>query len=145
MATKQRKRKKRYFTPAEANSMLPLVRVIVKDITELAVTLRDRQARLERLQKDGVAMGIITASQLEEEGAAHDRDLERLQEYTHELTELGVELKDFFTGLIDFPCWMDGREVYLCWKLGEPELGWWHEVDAGFRGRQPLDVLAGTK
>ena len=50
----------------------------------------------------------------------------------------GIELKDYFTGLIDFPCRMDGREVYLCWRLGEPEVGHWHELDAGFAGRQKL-------
>jgi hypothetical protein len=147
MAAKQRKNKtkKKYFTPEQANNMLPLVRVIVKDITELAQGLRDRQARLERLQKDGVAAGIVTADQLEEEEAANERDLERLQDYTNELADLGVELKDFFSGLVDFPCWMDGREVLLCWKHGEPELGWWHEVDAGFRGRKPFAVLAEMK
>jgi hypothetical protein len=145
MATKQRKSKKKYFTPAEANNMLPLVRAIVKDVMELAHAVRDRQARLERLQKDGVANGIVTASQLEEEEAAQEVDLERLEEFTDELADLGVELKDFLTGLIDFPCWMDGREVYLCWKYGEAELGWWHEVNAGFRGRQPLEMLAAAK
>src|SRR5262245_43014818 len=121
MPAKPRKNKKKYFTPDEANNMLPLVRAVVKDITERAHGLRDRQERLERLKKDGVAMGIVTGSQLEEEEAANDRDLERLQEFTNELTDLGVELKDYFTGLVDFPCWMDDREVYLCWKHGEPE------------------------
>ena len=61
--------------------------------------------------------------------------------YTHdedELRKLGVELKDHNTGLIDFPCRMGDREVYLCWRLGEPEVGYWHEVNAGFAGRQKL-------
>ncbi len=61
-----------------------------------------------------------------------------MREYEQELRKLGVELKDYFTGLIDFPCWMDGREVYLCWQLGEPEVAHWHELDAGFAGRQKL-------
>ena len=65
-----------------------------------------------------------------------------MHEYEHELQQLGVELKDYFTGLIDFPCWMDGREVYLCWRLGEPEVGHWHELDDGFAGRQKLLTLA---
>ena len=142
MATKQRRPKKKYFTPAEAGSMLPLVRAIVKDITDLSHSLRDRQTRLDRLQKDGVRSGLITAAELEEEESVFASDMERLQDCTTELSRLGVELKDFLTGLVDFPCWMDGREICLCWKHGEAELGWWHEVDAGFRGRQPLDVLA---
>jgi hypothetical protein len=67
---------------------------------------------------------------------------ERMQELVQELHELGIELKDFFMGLVDFPCWRDGREVYLCWKLGEPEVAHWHETDAGFAGRQPLEAIS---
>ena len=67
-----------------------------------------------------------------------------MHEYERELQQLGVELKDYFTGLIDFPCWMNGHEVYLCWRLGEPEVGHWHELDAGFAGRQKLMADAGT-
>ena len=61
-----------------------------------------------------------------------------MHEYERELEQLGVELKDYYTGLIDFPCWMDGREVYLCWRLGEPDVAHWHEVTEGFAGRQTL-------
>jgi hypothetical protein len=61
-----------------------------------------------------------------------------MQEYEQELRRLGVELKDYDTGLIDFPCWMNNRAVYLCWRLGEPEVSHWHELEAGFAGRQKL-------
>lgn len=142
MAAKRARKKKKYFTPAEAQKMLPLVRVIVKDIVELAHSLRDRHVRLERYQDGGVRKGLITAAQLEEEQAAFEGGQDRLQELVEELARLGVELKDFFAGLIDFPCWMDDREVYLCWKHGEGDLAWWHEIDAGFRGRKPLRVEA---
>ena len=54
------------------------------------------------------------------------------------MKKLKVELKDPFIGLIDFPCLMDGREVYLCWRLGEPELAHWHELDSGFAGRKRI-------
>ncbi len=66
------------------------------------------------------------------------RDEEKLQEYVRELTELGVQLKDPERGLVDFPHMMDGRVVFLCWHHGEEELSFWHEVDAGFAGRQSL-------
>ncbi len=56
-----------------------------------------------------------------------------------EIDELGITVKDLDMGLIDFPCLRDGREVYLCWKLGEPGIDWWHEIDAGYAGRQPLE------
>ncbi|MEE8369781.1 MAG: DUF2203 domain-containing protein, partial [Dehalococcoidia bacterium] len=55
-----------------------------------------------------------------------------------EVEALGCELKDIDQGLIDFRAALDGEEVYLCWKLGEPKIGWWHSLQAGFSGRQPL-------
>lgn len=131
-------RKKKYFTPDQANAMLPLVRAIVRDISELAHGLRDRHTRLDRLTQEGVGKGLITQDQLEEEQAAWERDAERLQECVTELTGLGVEMKDLFQGLVDFPGVKDGREICLCWKLGESRLDWWHETDAGFAGRQRL-------
>lgn len=136
------KKKKKFFTPDQANAMLPLVQSIVKDISELAHSLRDRQTRLNRLNQGGVGKGLITRDQLEEEQAAWERDAERLQECIGELNDLGVEMKDLFIGLVDFPGLMDGREICLCWKLGEPRLDWWHETNAGFAGRQQL--ITGT-
>jgi hypothetical protein len=114
---------KKYFTPEQANATLPLVRAIVRDIT----TLAESQER-----------GVF------EKGAdeALQRDRERLAECVAELTALGIELKDPCTGLIDFPSLRDGREVYLCWKLGEPDVEYWHELDAGFAGRQKLNADA---
>ncbi|HEV8060199.1 MAG TPA: DUF2203 domain-containing protein, partial [Gemmataceae bacterium] len=72
-----------------------------------------------------------------------EKGQDRLREYEHELKALGVELKDYFTGLIDFPCWMNDHEVYLCWRMGEPEVTHWHEIDDGFAGRQKLFADAG--
>ena len=136
---KQRVPGKKYFTVAEANATLPLLRAILRDITALARDLRDRHERLTRLRpsKRG-AIAEAYDEELREVEAEFERDQERMQEYVQELTSLGVELKDPDTGLIDFPCWMDNREVYLCWKLGEAEVAHWHEIDAGFAGRQRL-------
>ena len=124
---------KKYFTPAQANAMLPLVRRIIQDITTLAGELRKHQERLAHLQEE--ANRGEEATQLEDE---FERGRERLVEFVEELRKLGVELKDPFMGLVDFPCWKDGREIYLCWRQGEPEVAHWHEVDAGFAGRQKL-------
>jgi hypothetical protein len=139
MSTKKAKRGKKYFTPAEANSTLPLVRVIVKDITDLAADLRDRHERLAAL--GGSDRGIVGESYREELETVQ-ADLEdaqaRMQDYVRELNALGVELKDFYSGLIDFPSRKDGREVYLCWRLGEASVAHWHEVDSGFAGRQKI-------
>ena len=59
--------------------------------------------------------------------------------YEDELKSLRIELKDYLTGLLDFPCLMDGREVFLCWRLGEPEVSFWHELDKGFAGRKRIN------
>jgi hypothetical protein len=129
---------RKFFTPAQANAALPLVRAIVRDVADLAHEIRDRYNRLTRLRS---SQGITSSAHQEELETAED-DLERLKgrmaEYERELEQLGIELKDYFTGLVDFPCWMNGRVVYLCWRLGEPEVGHWHELDAGFAGRRKL-------
>ncbi len=132
---------KQYFTAEEANRMLPLVRAIVADIVKIG-DVRERQQRLNRIRRE---RGAETRSednlyrqeleQIEEEIA---KDVERLRDFFEELAQLGVELKDISLGLVDFPTLIDGREACLCWKLGEDEVMFWHEVDAGFGGRQSL-------
>ena len=137
---------KKYFTPAGANATLPLVRAIIRDVTELARELRERHDRLSRVLS-GKRSGLSEAHQeeVQQAQAEVERGQERMREYEQELKQLGVELKDYYTGLIDFPCWMDGREVYLCWRLGEPEVGHWHELNEGFAGRQTLRTLTGNR
>lgn len=139
MTANKRKGAKKYFNVAEANATLPLVRAIVKDIVELANSLRDRQERLERLASGHKGrLGEAYTEELELLRQEQDRADERMREYVQELSALGVELKDYYMGLVDFPAWKDGHEVYLCWRLGEPAVEHWHEVDAGFAGRQRL-------
>jgi hypothetical protein len=141
MTTNKRKRSKKYFTAAEANATLPLVRSIVRDITELAVSLRDRHERLTRIGgRDRGGLGVAYQEEMQTLQEDIDRDQEQMQDYIRELGALGVELKDPFSGLIDFLAWMNDREVYLCWRLGEPEVAHWHELDAGFAGRQKLSA-----
>lgn len=131
---------KKLFTVEEANASLPLVRAIANDLATLSHEVIERRERLAMLSsnrrpgKTNDAYGEELA-QIEEE---LERDTERLQEYVEELRALGVEPKNGPEGLLDFPCMMDGRVVFLCWKLGEPEVLYWHELEAGFRGRQPL-------
>lgn len=139
MPTKKPPKAKKYYTVAEANATLPLVRAIIRDITVLA---NDLLSRHERITRAGAAQGAITAAHREELDHAQkefDREQERLHDYEEELQKLGVLLKDYHTGLIDFPSWMDDHEVYLCWRLGEPEVAHWHEVDAGFAGRRRIE------
>ena len=139
MAAAARKNRKKHYTPEQANAALPLVRVIVRDITELARDLRERHDRLTRLHDgDRGRPSDPHQEELDHAQAEFERGQERMQELVRELKQLGIELKDFDIGLIDFRCQMDGREVYLCWRLGEPEVAYWHELDAGFSGRKRL-------
>jgi hypothetical protein len=146
MAARQPRSAKRYFTVSEANATLPYLRAILRDVTELAGALSERHERLVRL-RPGDRGGLSQAHLEEMEQARTDleRGQERMQEYEEELKQLGVELKDYFTGLIDFPSVLNGREVYLCWRLGEPEVGHWHDLEAGFAGRRKLLVDAGAR
>ena len=66
---------------------------------------------------------------------ARSREIDRFEQ---ELADLGIALKDRRLGLVDFPSELGGRQVWLCWRLGEPEVQFWHDLDAGFAGRQPL-------
>ncbi len=130
---------KRFFSVAEANNALPLVRAIVQDITTLAHELNERRERLNRLKRsDRLRLSEAHEEELQQVGAELDRGQQKMEEYVRELSQLGVELKEYFIGLVDFPSLMDGRPVYLCWRLGEPEVAHWHELDAGFAGRQKL-------
>ena len=139
MAAKKTVAEKKFFTPAQANAMLPLVRRIVEDITGLVAGLKERHARLLRLQAQP------RSDELPQAEEDFERARDQMGAYVEELLQLGIELKDPVTGLIDFPCWKDGREVYLCWRLGEDEVGHWHELDAGFAGRQKLRVQTRTE
>ena len=137
-------KKRRYFTVEEANKALPLVRMILTDIVRQYRIVDDLQQRLAMVSRD---RRRTTSDLYTEELAQSQAELEaeeaKLKSYIDELRRLGVEFKGP-DGLCDFYSMMDGREVFLCWHLGEPEVLYWHDLDAGFAGRQPLPVPAGT-
>jgi hypothetical protein len=122
------------FTVEEANALLPRVRKIVARIQRAHKSLgryrEDVKKAAEAAENGGG--GIV-------EGVQYASILATLTEQLTELEGLGVQLKDFERGLVDFPSLRDGRVVLLCWQMGEgDELEWWHDVDAGFAGRTPL-------
>ncbi len=133
------------FTVEQANAALPLVRAITADLVKLSRDVVDRRERLALLSagRNASAKDPYTEelAQIEEE---LEKDSEQLQAYVDELRELGVEPKSGPEGLVDFPCLMDERIVLLCWKLGEAEVTHWHELDAGFAGRQSLVAGSGV-
>lgn len=129
----------RLFTIEQANAMLPLVKAICSDLATLARDVMERRHRLALLTAGReLKPGDPYSDELTQMEGDLERDAVRLQEYVAELRELGVEPKGAVEGLVDFPCELDGRVVYLCWKLGEPEVLYWHDLETGFSGRQPL-------
>ena len=140
-----RRARRKLFTIEQANAALPLVRAIASDMSELARDVIDRKERLSHLlggrDPESHSHDPYRSELAHIEGEL-EKDSRRLKEYVNELVALGVEPKDCLQGLVDFPCEMEGRVVYLCWRLGEPEVLYWHDLDAGFAGRQPL--VAGT-
>ncbi len=122
------------FSLEEANALLPTVRSIVVDMTRAhAFVLKHRAAAQHAAAGAQLGGGAMPG------GARYALTLLRLAERAGELETLGVQVKDFARGLIDFPSLRDGRVVLLCWQSGEGEqIEWWHEVEAGFAGRQPI-------
>jgi hypothetical protein len=122
------------FTVEEANVLLPTVRGVVGRIqgAYARVSAAQEQARL-------AAAGAAHGGGGMEGGSGYVLSLSDLAEASGELEELGVQLKDYERGLIDFPAMREGRVVLLCWQMGEgDELEWWHDLEAGFAGRRPL-------
>lgn len=131
--------RKECFTVADANATLPLVRAIVSDLATLSGEVTERRRRLSFLfsgrdphDRDLYHQELVQVEEVLE------KDARRLREYIEELRALGVEPAHGPEGIVTFPSILDGRRVRLSWKLGEPEVLYWHEVDAGFRQRRPL-------
>ncbi len=122
------------FSIDEANELLPAVRGIVARIARAhKELLADREAAKRAAEGAELGGGFMPG------GGRYVAALVRLGEGAGELETLGVQVKDFARGLIDFPSLRDGRVVLLCWELGEGDrIEWWHEVEAGYAGRQPL-------
>ena len=129
-----RAKRMKLFTVDEANSLLPSVRPIVKSIQRSHRRLISFQSKAKR-----AADGAENGGGGMVEGTRYARLLVELSLHTGQLESLGIQLKDYRQGLIDFPSMRDGRVVLLCWKADESdEVEWWHDIEAGFGGRQPL-------
>ncbi len=127
---------RRLFTAEEANALLP----------ELVPILTDLRAKKGELDEARRALGRLTPAMRADghgtEAVALERRIRELAAALtvgiRRITGQGVEVKDLDLGLIDFPSPREGRVVFLCWRLGEDRIAYWHEVDAGFAGRRPL-------
>ncbi|HST88838.1 MAG TPA: DUF2203 domain-containing protein [Ktedonobacterales bacterium] len=128
-----------YFTREQADALLPQVESLLREIQALRLAAAELAAQLAT-QREKVAGN----GHLPQDDQRRMRDdlagiNERIAARIEEIQAQGILVKDLDTGLIDFPTLRDGREVYLCWKLGEDRVRWWHPIEAGFSGRQPLE------
>lgn len=139
----------RVFTVEEANKTLPLVRRIVEDIVREHRRWQEKILELEMVASTAASAvpagqaappaADAQVTQIERDAMAIARDIDTFE---RELEALGIVLKDRRLGLIDFPGELDGRRVWLCWRLGEHAVQYWHDLEAGYAGRQPLPAAA---
>jgi hypothetical protein len=122
----------RHFTRAEANALLPQLNALLGQLRESKDALTDEEAH-EALAEAAPANG--GGGEGRQVGVAF-LEVRRLLEA---IGESGIVLRDIDRGLVDFPALIDGREVYLCWELGEDEVAYWHDLEGGYGGREPLD------
>jgi hypothetical protein len=120
------------FTLLEARSLIPRLRNLLTSIRAERETLLDMRMEIDRAREKAEFGG---GSPL---GSLYLKHMIRFSEAVQEIEVMGVLVKDFRMGLVDFPYEHEGRIVYLCWKPDEDEIGWWHETDSNFAGRQPL-------
>ena len=127
----------RLFSLDEALRLLPVVRRLLSEIRDARDEVARRSAELDQLLGRTGGNGHL-AGQVEQARTAVQEAITDAQRLIVELEELGVELKGIDEGLVDFRSLRDGRTVYLCYRLGEDSIAYWHELDTGFAGRQPL-------
>jgi hypothetical protein len=120
------------FTVEEANRLIPRLRPLIKRVVSARQSLLDIQGDIQKAREKAKYDGGSTV------GAQYVRLLTVFTSAISEIEDMGVLVKDFRTGLCDFPHLKDGRVIYLCWKMDEDKIRYWHEVDAGFAGRQPI-------
>jgi hypothetical protein len=125
----------RYFTLQEANKTLVTIRPLMDEVQTIRQKILANQPEAwPAIEKSAGNGGNRALSNMVQ-------DFEKLDALVHLIQDTGVLIKDINIGLLDFPALRDGQEVYLCWQYGEGEIAFWHEVEAGFAGRQPINTF----
>ena len=133
------------FTLSEAQTLLPLLESLLVKTQAAGRRAAELDGELQQLtQRILLSGGLhVDVPATARRRAEREKALKEAQDTLAEIDEIGVQVKDLNQGLLDFPCLLDGETVLLCWKQGEKEIGFWHTVDAGFAGRQPVDSRFG--
>lgn len=122
----------RYFTLEQARATLEVIRPLVAEILEIRQSILSREPQVWPVVAKATGNGgNKAASQVVQE-------FDRLNQAVRAILATGALLKDINIGLVDFPALREDREIYLCWKYGEEDIRFWHEIDAGYAGRRPL-------
>jgi hypothetical protein len=122
-----------YFSLEEANAALQIICPLMDEVQRIRTKIIAQRPELWPAMARSVGNGGNPTL------SKPVKEFDRLDELVRQILATGARIKDINTGLLDFPALRAGHEVYLCWKVGEPEIGFWHEIDAGFAGRQPID------
>ena len=120
------------FTLDEANALVPLVSELVDEMAQVRAKIVSSGGTLEPVLRQAGGNGGGKA------GSAYALLLQHFNACLATIQEWGVELKDLDSGLVDFPSYREGRIVYLCWKRGEVKIEFWHDIETGYAGRQPI-------
>ena len=129
------------FTIDEAQSLLPLLEALLKraiDGKQAAEKIETNLSELARRIYLSGGMKVDPASVIKQRGEL-EAQMKQVRETISEIDEIGVQVKDIDSGLLDFPCRLDDQVVLLCWRMGETSIEHWHTMEAGFNGRQPVD------
>ena len=129
------------FTLAEAEALLPRITPLLEEIQRLRAEYLAGEEQLEALQEKLQGNGHVSQPRAQEARVAMAQAAQGIERAVAAINALGVLVKDLETGLVDFPAQRQGREVYLCWRLGEPGIGWWHPTDTGVAGRRPIETF----
>ena len=128
-----------YFTREQADALLPQIEPLLREIQALRLTAAELAEQLAAQREKVAGNGHLPQDDQRQTRDELNSINERIAAHIERVQAHGILIKDPDTGLIDFPTLRDGREVYLCWKLGEDRVRWWHPIETGFAGRQPLD------
>jgi len=130
------------FTLDEAHSLLPVLESLLNRAIEARQAASELQEELSALNRRVFMMGgmSIDIAAVQRRKTTFEALVQRAKDSLQEIDAIGVQVKDLDTGLLDFPCLLEGEAVLLCWKRGEPRIEFWHRMEDGFRGRQPIDA-----
>jgi hypothetical protein len=132
----------RFFTLQQAEKVLPDVASAIREAISLKVQYERMESERESFSQRVAIMGGVRVDRgrLMEQKDSQEAAAQALRQAVEKVHQFGCLVKDLDIGLIDFPTLFQGEEVYLCWKLGEAGIQFWHGVDEGFRGRKPIDA-----